>query len=56
MKFNQTFFRNRRVPKIIKKYGERNRRTDVEMAPLPLHEDDEDDETVFDLGNVNTRT
>lgn len=45
------------MPKIIKKYGERNRRTNVEMTPLPLHDDDdEEDETVFDLGHVNTKT
>lgn len=45
------------MPKIIKKYGERKRRTDVEMAPLPLHnDDDEEDETLFDLGNVNAKT
>lgn len=44
------------MPKVIKKYGERNRRTDVEMTPLPLHDDDEEDETVFDLGSVNRKT
>lgn len=44
------------MPKIVKKYGEKRRRTDVEMAPLPLHVDDDDDETVFDVGNLNTRT
>nr|CAH7761637.1 unnamed protein product [Callosobruchus chinensis] len=34
---------------IVKKYGVRARRCDVEMEPLPL--DDEEDETVFELGN-----
>lgn len=43
------------MPKIVKKYGERYRRTDVEMTPLPLNEDEEEDETVFDLENINTR-
>ncbi|KAF7283926.1 hypothetical protein GWI33_022754 [Rhynchophorus ferrugineus] len=33
---------------VIQKYGVRQRRSDMEMVPLPLS-DDEDDETVFDL-------
>lgn len=33
---------------MVRKYGIRARRTDVEMEPLPLSDDDED-ETVFDL-------
>lgn len=44
------------MPKIVKKYGERKTRTDGEMAPLPLHDDEEEDETVFNLVNVTTRT
>ncbi|KAJ8925310.1 hypothetical protein NQ315_009140 [Exocentrus adspersus] len=39
---------------VIKKYGVRTRKSDIEMEPLPLDEDDED-ETVFDLGNINSR-
>nr|CAI5840436.1 unnamed protein product [Callosobruchus analis] len=43
-------FRAPRGPNVIvKKYGVRTRRCDVEMEPLPL--DDEEDETVFELGN-----
>ncbi|VEN41716.1 unnamed protein product [Callosobruchus maculatus] len=43
-------FRAPRGPNVIvKKYGVRARRCDVEMEPLPL--DDEEDETVFELGN-----
>ncbi|CAH1985865.1 unnamed protein product [Acanthoscelides obtectus] len=34
---------------IVKKYGVKARRCDVEMEPLPL--DDEEDETIFELGN-----
>lgn len=34
----------------VSKYGVRARRGDVEMLPLPLDEDTEDD-TVFDIGN-----
>ncbi|XP_057659642.1 uncharacterized protein LOC130895966 [Diorhabda carinulata] len=44
-------YRRNKMP-IIKKYGVRGRKSDVEMKPLPL-DDDEDDETVFDLGNLN---
>lgn len=44
-------YSKKKIP-IIKKYGVRGRRSDLEMRPLPL-DDDEDDETVFDLGNLN---
>ncbi|XP_072382327.1 uncharacterized protein [Diabrotica undecimpunctata] len=44
-------YRRRKLP-IIRKYGVRGRRSDVEMRPLPL-DDDEEDETVFDLSHLN---
>ncbi|XP_050501132.1 uncharacterized protein LOC126881120 [Diabrotica virgifera virgifera] len=44
-------YRRRKMP-IIRKYGVRARRSDVEMRPLPL-DDDEEDETVFDLSHLN---
>lgn len=37
-------------PTQVRKYGVLTKRGDVEMLPLPLDDDDEDD-TVFDLGN-----
>lgn len=37
----------------IKKYGIRLTRGNIEMTPLPLDNDDED-ETIFDLKNVPT--
>ncbi|XP_018576938.1 uncharacterized protein LOC108915403 [Anoplophora glabripennis] len=51
----KTYFRkgNKKSP-LIKKYGVKTRRSDIEMEPLPLDEDEED-ETVFDLGNVTNR-
>lgn len=42
--------RNKRVP-MVRKYGIRARRSDIEMEPL--QSDDEEDETVFDMKNVN---
>ncbi|KAK9693836.1 Protein of unknown function (DUF1180) [Popillia japonica] len=42
-------------PTAVRKYGVLTQRTDIEMLPLPL-DDDEDDDTVFDVGNhVATR-
>lgn len=42
-------------PTAVRKYGVLTQRTDIEMLPLPL-DDEEDDDTVFDVGNhVNTR-
>lgn len=38
----------------IRKYGVMARRGDVEMLPLPL-EEEEDDDTVFDVGNHSNR-
>ena len=37
---------------MIRKYGVLTHRQDVEMRPLPLDEDDEDDTTIFDARNV----
>lgn len=45
-------YRKRNLNVIVRKYGVRTRRSDVEMRPLPLDDDDED-ETVFDVGNLN---
>ncbi|CAH0551675.1 unnamed protein product [Brassicogethes aeneus] len=49
----QTYKKRNHRPVIVKKYGIKTRRTDVEMEPLPLDEDD-DDETLFDLGSLRT--
>ncbi|XP_033223941.1 membrane protein FAM174-like [Belonocnema kinseyi] len=50
-------FRSFRVTKtraqMIRKYGILAHRQDVEMRPLPLDEDDEDDTTVFDVSNMS---
>ena len=35
---------------IVRKYGVVTERSDMEMLPLPL-DDDEDDDTVFDMGS-----
>ncbi|XP_023018739.1 uncharacterized protein [Leptinotarsa decemlineata] len=44
----------RRKPNVkVRKYGVRTRRSDVEMTPLPLLNEDEEDETVFDVGTLN---
>lgn len=37
-------------PSIVQKYGIRANRSDLEMQPLPL-EEEEDEETVFEVGN-----
>ncbi|GJQ80813.1 hypothetical protein Trydic_g9400 [Trypoxylus dichotomus] len=37
-------------PTAVRKYGVLTQRTDIEMLPLPL-DDEEDDDTVFDVGN-----
>ncbi|XP_044265556.1 uncharacterized protein LOC123011913 isoform X2 [Tribolium madens] len=39
-------------PVMVSKYGVRTRRSDIEMTPLPLDEDEED-ETLFELHNTN---
>ena len=39
---------------MIRKYGVLTHRQDVEMRPLPLDEEDDDDTTVFDASNVST--
>ncbi|XP_017776327.1 PREDICTED: uncharacterized protein LOC108562478 [Nicrophorus vespilloides] len=41
-------------PVMVKKYGILTNRSDVEMVPLPLSED-EDDDTIFEINNVNNR-
>ncbi|KAJ8935019.1 hypothetical protein NQ314_013044, partial [Rhamnusium bicolor] len=50
----KTYRKRNKKNVLIKKYGVKTRRTDVEMEPLPL-DDDEEDETVFDLGKMNNR-
>lgn len=35
-------------PKVVRKYGIKANRSDMEMRPLPLDEDDEEDTVVFD--------
>ncbi|KAI4493618.1 PREDICTED: membrane protein FAM174-like [Polistes canadensis] len=51
-------FRNFRLSKtraqMIRKYGILAHRQDVEMRPLPLDEEDDEDTTVFDASNVLT--
>lgn len=51
-------FRNFRLSKtraqMIRKYGILAHRQDVEMRPLPLEEEDDEDTTVFDASNVLT--
>lgn len=42
-------------PSTVRKYGVVGRRSDMEMLPLPLSEDEEDD-TVFDVGEQQTLT
>lgn len=37
-------------PLAVRKYGVLTQRTDIEMLPLPL-DDEDDDDTVFDVGN-----
>lgn len=36
---------------MIRKYGVLTHRQDVEMRPLPLDEDEDDDTTIFDARN-----
>lgn len=38
---------------MVRKYGVLAHRQDVEMRPLPLDEDDEDDTTIFDASNIS---
>lgn len=39
---------------MVRKYGVLTHRQDVEMRPLPLSEEDDEDTTVFDASNVLT--
>lgn len=39
---------------MVRKYGVLTHRQDVEMRPLPLSEEDDEDTTVFDASNVMT--
>lgn len=39
---------------MVRKYGVLAHRQDVEMRPLPLDEEDDEDTTVFDVSNVLT--
>lgn len=39
-------------PKMVRKYGVRARREDVEMVPLPL-DDEEEEDIVFELNQNN---
>lgn len=39
---------------MVRKYGILAHRQDVEMRPLPLDEEDDEDTTVFDASNVLT--
>lgn len=39
---------------MVQKYGVRANRSDIEMRPLPL-DDEEDDDTVFEIGNNTNR-
>lgn len=41
-------------PVMVQKYGIRTNRSDIEMRPLPLDEDDDDD-TLFEVGNNTNR-
>lgn len=41
-------------PATVRKYGIVGRRSDMEMLPLPLVEEDDDD-TVFDMGSQMNR-
>lgn len=51
-------FRSFRLSKtraqLVRKYGVLTHRQDVEMRPLPLDEEDDEDTTVFDASNVVT--
>ncbi|XP_011864139.1 PREDICTED: membrane protein FAM174B-like [Vollenhovia emeryi] len=51
-------FRSFRLKKtraqLVRKYGVLTHRQDVEMRPLPLEEEDDEDTTVFDASNVVT--
>lgn len=51
-------FRSFRLSKtraqLVRKYGVLTHRQDVEMRPLPLEEEDDEDTTVFDASNVVT--
>ncbi|XP_078042555.1 uncharacterized protein LOC144472953 [Augochlora pura] len=50
-------FRNVRLSKtraqMVRKYGVLANRQDVEMRPLPLDEEDDEDTTVFDASNIH---
>jgi hypothetical protein len=39
---------------LVRKYGVLAHRQDVEMRPLPLEEEDDEDTTVFDASSVVT--
>ncbi|XP_076649354.1 uncharacterized protein LOC143357056 [Halictus rubicundus] len=51
-------FRNFRLSKtraqMVRKYGVLANRQDVEMRPLPLDEEDDEDTTVFDASNIHS--
>ncbi|XP_043288987.1 uncharacterized protein [Venturia canescens] len=48
----RSFGVNKQRPQMIRKYGILAHKQDIEMRPLPLDEDDEDDTTVFDVSGL----
>ncbi|OXU17968.1 hypothetical protein TSAR_008840 [Trichomalopsis sarcophagae] len=50
----RSFRLNKSRAQMVRKYGVLAHRQDVEMRPLPLDEDDEDDTTVFDASNISS--
>lgn len=45
---------NKTRAQMVRKYGILAHRQDVEMRPLPLDEEDDEDTTVFDASNILT--
>ncbi|KOC63169.1 hypothetical protein WH47_02678 [Habropoda laboriosa] len=50
----RSFSLNKTRTQMVRKYGVLAHRQDVEMRPLPLDEEDDEDTTVFDASNVLT--
>ncbi|XP_006624576.1 uncharacterized protein LOC122716838 [Apis laboriosa] len=50
----RSFRLNKTRAQMVRKYGVLAHRQDVEMRPLPLDEEDDEDTTVFDASNVLT--
>lgn len=52
-KINVVYRLRKRPAQMVRKYGVLTNKQDLEMRPLPLDEDDDDETTVFDASGLS---